>query len=102
MLTELVLKQLNLDIMATTMKIFATVGTLLAVHLLVSVFFFFFSIGNPYSDGDMFLRGIIGLPLWMQLLGGVLITFAVLYGAVNKKKLNKKARTITWKFFSGE
>lgn len=88
--------------MATLKKFFAAVGTVLAVYSLVSVFYFLFSIGNPYSDGDMFLRGIIGLPLWMQLLGGVLITFAVLYGAVNQKKLNKKARTITWKFFSGE
>lgn len=84
------------------MKIFATVGTLLAVYLLVSIFYFVFSVGNPYSDGDMFIRGIIGLPLWGQLFGGLLIAFAVFYIITNKKKVHDMMENIFRKIFSGK
>lgn len=88
--------------MATLKKFFAAVGTVLAVYLLVSVFYFLFSIGNPYSDGDMFLRGIIGLPLWMQLLGGVLITFAVFYITTRKKEVVNIMEKTFRKIFAGK
>jgi hypothetical protein len=88
--------------MATTMRIFATAGALCLLYLAVSIFFFIFSSDNPYSDGDMFLRGIIDAHWLVRFIGGFLIGFSISYYIFNKKDVKERLRNLFSKIFAGK